>query len=110
MSNVKRYMETIEELRECSKTLCALADDLEQWFGPLDQETLAIEPAKQVKPQLEAVPTLEEVRAVLAEKSRAGLTDQVRGLIEKYGASRLSEVKATDYLALLKDAEVLHAN
>lgn len=109
MSNTKRYIETIDALRECSHTLCELADDLEQWFGLPEQDTLPAEADTQAQPKLEVVPTLEEVRAVLAEKTRAGLTEQVRGLIEKYGAERLSEVNASDYLALLKDAEVLHA-
>lgn len=110
MSNTKRYIETIDALRECSHILCELADDLERWFGSPEQDTLPTEPDAQAQPKLEAVPTLEEVRAVLAEKTRAGMTDQVRGLIEKYGASRLSEVNPKDYLVLLKDAEVLHAN
>lgn len=110
MSNTKRYIETIDALRECSQTLCEIAGDLERWFGSPAQDALPAEPDVQAQPKLEAVPTLEEVRAVLAEKTRAGLTDQVRGLIEKYGAERLSEVNPKDYLALLKDAEVLHVN
>lgn len=110
MSNTKRYIETIDALRECSHTLREIADDLERWFGSPAQDTLPAEPDLQAQPKFAAVPMLEEVRAVLAEKTRAGLTDQVRGLIEKYGAERLSEVNPKDYLALLKDAEVLHAN
>ena len=51
--------------------------------------------------------TLEEVRAVLAERSHDGYTDQVRGLLQKYGAEKLSGVDPKHYAALLKDAEVL---
>jgi hypothetical protein len=50
---------------------------------------------------------LEAVRAVLADKSRSGLTAQVRALIEKYGASKLSEVDPGNYKALMAGAEVL---
>ena len=53
--------------------------------------------------------SLEEVRAVLAEKSRAGFTAEVKALLAKYGANRLSEVAPKHYPALLKDAEVLNA-
>ena len=53
--------------------------------------------------------TLEEVRALLAEKSRAGFTAEIKALLEKYGAERLSEVAPEHYPALLKDAEVLNA-
>lgn len=43
-------------------------------------------PAAPAKPAL----TLEEVRAVLADKSRAGHTAEIRELLKKYGASKLS--------------------
>ena len=51
--------------------------------------------------------TLEEVRAVLAEKSHDGFTKEIRELLEKYGAPRLSEIDPANYAALMKDAEVL---
>ena len=51
--------------------------------------------------------TLEEVRAVLAEKSRQGYTAQVKDLLIKHGAGKLSEIKPEEYSALLKDVEVL---
>ena len=50
---------------------------------------------------------LENVRAVLAEKSRAGHTAAIRTLLQKYGAYKLSAVDPKHYEALLKDAEVL---
>lgn len=48
--------------------------------------------------------TLEEVRRVLAELSRDGFTAQVRELLLKHGAKKLSEVKEDDYESLLKEA------
>ncbi len=54
-----------------------------------------------VKPE----PKLEDVRAVLADISRSGKTQQMKVLLAKYGAMKLSEVKPEDYTALLKDAE-----
>ena len=51
--------------------------------------------------------TLEEVRAVLAEKSRAGHTAEVKELLNKHGADKLSEIDPSEYPALLADAEVL---
>lgn len=51
--------------------------------------------------------SLEEVRAVLALKSQSGRTAEVKKLIAKYGASKLSEVPPEHYAALIKDAEVL---
>ena len=49
--------------------------------------------------------TLEEVRAVLAEKSRAGKTAEVKGLLTKFGVNKLSELDASKYDELLKETE-----
>ena len=49
----------------------------------------------------------EPVRAVLAEKSRAGHTAAIRELLRKYGAEKLSLVAPQHYEALLKDVEGL---
>jgi len=51
--------------------------------------------------------TLEEVRKELAEISRDGKTAEVRELLKKYGAKKLSEVNPDNYQALLDEAEVL---
>ncbi len=51
--------------------------------------------------------SLEQVRAVLAEKSQDGFTAEVRAMLEKYGAKRLSEIDPANYSALLADAEEL---
>lgn len=51
--------------------------------------------------------TLEQVRAVLADKSRKGFTAQIRSLLQKYGAAKLSGIDPAHYKALLADAEVL---
>lgn len=50
---------------------------------------------------------IEAVRAVLAEKSRDGKTSQIKALLLKYDAGKLSGVKPEDYAALLAEAEVL---
>ena len=51
--------------------------------------------------------TLEDVRAVLGQKSQAGMTAEVRELITKYGGTRLSDIDPAQYKALLAEAEVL---
>ncbi len=63
------------------------------------------EPARQEAKQL----TLVEVRAVLADKSRSGFTDQVRGLLEKYGAPKLSLIDPSWYQNLMDEALCLGA-
>lgn len=51
--------------------------------------------------------TIEQVRAVMAEKSQAGLTSKVKELLEKYGANKLSAVNPDDYAALVEEAAQL---
>ena len=51
--------------------------------------------------------TLEQVRAVLADKSRMGFTAQIRTLLQKYGAPKLSGIDPANYKALVAEAEVL---
>lgn len=54
---------------------------------------------------IELVPiTFEEVRTRLAELSRDGKTEQVRALITKFGASKLSDIDPKDYAALMDGA------
>ena len=48
------------------------------------------------------------MRTVLAEKSRNGFTKEIKELLKKYGASKLSEVDPKNYEALLKDTEKLN--
>ncbi len=52
-------------------------------------------------------PTLEEVRTALAEISRNGKTAEMKALLSKHGAMKLSDVKVEDYAALLTEAKEL---
>ena len=51
--------------------------------------------------------TFAEVRKAFTAKSRAGYTDEVRALISKYGAEKLSAVREEDYPALMADLETV---
>lgn len=51
--------------------------------------------------------SIEDVRAVLAAKSQDGKTREVKALLMKYDAGKLSGVKPEDYPMLLKEAEAL---
>ncbi len=51
--------------------------------------------------------TFADVRKAFSAKSHAGYTAQVKELISKYGADRLSDVKEEDYPALMADLEVI---
>ena len=101
MSKMSNMAMTIEELRSAAAAINEAANWLATQFGSTANEASAAK--EETKPELK----LEDVRAVLAEKSRAGHTAAIRTLLQKYGASKLSAVDPKHYEALLKDAEVL---
>lgn len=48
-----------------------------------------------------------DVRGALAAKSKEGFKEEVKKLISKYGAEKLSDINPDDYAALMKDVEEL---
>lgn len=51
--------------------------------------------------------TVEDIRAVLAQKSQDGNSKEIKELLGKFGAVKLSAVKPEDFPALLQEAQVL---
>jgi len=101
VSKMSEMAQTIEELRSAAASITEAADWLARQFSASAEETPAPEPQPEAKPTI----TLEKVRAVLADKSRAGHTAEVRALLEKQGATKLSQVDPQHYEAILKEAE-----
>lgn len=103
MSKTKMLLDVVSNLRSLADSVQAVADAMLQNEQTADAKSEKATPAPAPKKQI----TMEEVRAVLAEKSHDGLTAEVRALLLKYGAPKLSGIDPNDYEALLKDAEVL---
>lgn len=98
MSKTKLFLDVVSDLR-------TLADSLHELANAFVGET-----PSEAQPSLPVVTpsiTLEQVRAVLASKSQDGFTAEVRALLEKHGAPKLSEITPDCYAALLADAEAL---
>ena len=93
-------METIDIIRSIGQSFLALADQL---------ENKGAEPAAPPKeePPAPSEPSIkeEDVRKVLTELSRRGRTQEMKALLAKYGAAKISEVDPKDYRALLDDAK-----
>lgn len=99
MSKMSELAAEIAALRKCAETIIGIADSFTEMFGGNDEPTDA--------PAPEPALTLEVVRAVLADKSRNGHTAEIRSLLQKYGATKLSAIDPANYKALLAEAEVL---
>lgn len=55
----------------------------------------------------EVTVTFEELRAVMADKVHDGKRDEIKVLLRKYKAEKLSDVDPKNYAALKAEAEVL---
>ena len=88
-------------VRELLMEISGLFAKLAECYG--ESETVR----EEAQPELPFTPevTLEQVRGVLAGKSRDGYTEEVRKLIVGFGANRLSEIDPKDFGAVLKAAE-----
>lgn len=125
MSKIKLLLDVVQDMRSLADSLQAVADAVADSGAAEAEMTTTKEPEetgkvgrtektakkttkKVAKQEPEEKPlTLEEVRAVLAEKSRSGHTEEVRALLNKHGADKLSEIDPAEYAALLAEAEVL---
>ena len=102
MGKISELDMAIRDLRNAADTISDVADTLAEAFSTESSDN-AHDAAAPAEPAL----TLEQVRAVLANKSRQGHTAEIRALLQKYGASKLSGIDPTNYKTLLADAEVL---
>ena len=84
-----------------------IVKDLEMLTSHLKELLESAEDGKVEKPRAEPSKKigLEDVRAMLAKLSQHGKTTEVKELIIKYGATKLSDVDEGNYKELLKDAE-----
>jgi hypothetical protein len=118
MSKMSELSLCVGELRSAAQSLNAVADSLTALFSGTGEA----EPSAPVvvnttftqtsngnvqipeMPQKPKPLTLEQVRAVLAEKSRSGHTAEVRALLEAHGVAKLSEIDPAEYPVLLAEA------
>ena len=92
-----------------SQTTNAYLDTFEEIYDPDKDEPQAAEaPKEQPAPEQKAeTVTFVQLRSRLSEISRCGHTQEVKELIAKYGASKLSDIAESDYAAVLAEAEGL---
>ena len=98
MPRIKLLMEIKEDAENLASSIGVLLTALES-----DEELPKEETAKQEEKTYE----IEDVRKILADKSRLGHTAKIRELLEKYGAKKLSEIEPSNYKDLVADVEKL---
>lgn len=94
------YMTLAEGYEKLAAGYRALAKDQNEAVpADMKPEALQQEAPKEV--------TIDEVRAVLAAKTKEGKRREVKELLMKYDSGKLSGVKPENYAALMADAEAL---
>lgn len=123
MTNSLSTPELVAAIDQLSKSMKAMADAI---TSALTQKTVTedvpdqkpVKKSKTVKEEAgkdsasgssqdSEVVTIEQVRAVLAEKSQSGLTSKVKELLGNFGAEKLSAVDPSKYADLYKAAQAL---
>ena len=114
MSKTKLLLNVVEDVRSLINCNQTLAEDLQELCEAFLENETAVstsdsglsETSAKDKNNEPAI-TLEEVRTVLAKLAQDGKQAELKALIGKYGAKRLSEVESKYYPAILKEAEVM---
>lgn len=70
-------------------------------------ETIITHGSKQDKTEEKKEITLEQVRAVLTEKSKAGFSEEIKTLIKSCGAEKLTDIDPKHYESLVLAAEAM---
>ena len=99
MSRIKLLMEVKEDAENLASSIGVL-------LSALDSEE-EIPKEQEESNQNEKAYEIEDVRKILADKSRLGHTAKIRELLEKYGAKKLSDIEPSNYKDLVADVEEL---
>jgi len=118
MSKIKLALDVVSDLKSLAESIEMLVHAMESNEvaneaneEPTKKKSKAkakVEEPETKEPEVEEVseekqPTLEEVRAAMADKSRDGHREAVKAIITKYGANNLSSLDPMHYAAALKE-------
>ena len=100
-----------DDLARLAASISEIAGDLKS-IGHFDNGSgeESVVPESQVEapdPAIPKQPTLEEVRAILADRAANGHREAVQALIHKHGAKKLSDVDVSAYQSLIEEASAL---
>ena len=112
MGKMSELSLVIDEMIACGEGMIKAATQLKELFSADTQpETKALPEIKaEILPQEEPVVktySKEDVRGILASKSAKGHGKEVKALLSKYGADKLSTLSPEHYAAVVAEAEVI---
>lgn len=104
MSKMSELSQVLDELVACGEGLIRTANAIREIFSAEPEPAAQPEESREEPSQRY---TFAEVRKAFSAKSHAGYTEQIRALISRYGADKLSAVKEEDYPALMAELETI---
>lgn len=107
-------LKAVQDLTVCGEGMIKAAKQLKDMFST---ENLP-EPKAVTMTKAKALPVIEkqseiktyskeEVRGILSRKSASGYGKEVKALLSKYGADKLSALEPVNYAAVVAEAEVI---
>lgn len=98
------FVNAAKEMVSHGEKLVKISKDIKELL--IEDNTKTTKDAKEKTKKTENVTyTKEDVRAVLAEKSAAGFGKEVKELLTKYGADKLSTLSPESYEAVIAEAK-----
>lgn len=106
MSAMNELSMILDEMITAGNSMVKAATALKNFYSSSEEpKEVAASPAEATEPEKKY--SLEEVRAILSAKSKAGFREQVKEMITKRGVDNLTKLDPSDYPALVKEVEGL---
>lgn len=105
MTKKKELSQVLDEIIACGERMIQAADAVKELLTEESNEPASAAEVPSVDPA--KTYTFTDVRKAFSAKAHDGHTAEVKALIAKYGADRLSGVREDDYPSLMADLEAI---
>lgn len=107
MNDIAKLATILDDFTAIGYSLVNAAETMKSLLPELEKAMPDKEPAPAAQVIEEKKYTFQEVRGIMATLAAQGKKAEAKGLLTKYCANRLSEIKEEDYAALVKEAEAI---
>jgi len=101
----EKLVDVANILKDLTMAVVAVAEEFGEVKVEVEEKKEEPKAAQTEEKKEEKKYTLEDVRKALAAKSGAGFTAEVRALLEKHGASKLSGIEESEYAAIMEEVQ-----
>ena len=106
MSKMSNLNLILDEMINTGQKMIEAATELKTMFSDKEPEE-PVAPAPEPEPEPEKTYTFQEVRGIMANLAGKGKKAEAKSLLNMFNATKLSDVKESDYPALVAEAEVM---